>query len=379
MKIAINTRLLIKNKLEGIGWFTFETMKRITRNHPEHEFFFLFDRKPHPDFLFSTNITPVVLQPPARHPFLWYLWFEFSVARFLKKNKIELFVSTDGFIPLNSKTPSIAVIHDINFYHFPEWIPFLVRKYYNWFFPKFAQQAASIVTVSEYSKNDIAKCFNVDLNKITVAHNGANLAFEPITEDEKNQVKEKYSKGNPYFVFVGALNPRKNVASLLKAFDIFIDKTKLDYSLVIVGEPMFMTDDITQALKGMKHKNLVEFSGRLQVNELRMVMGGATALVFVPYFEGFGIPMVEAMYCHVPIIASNKTAMPEVAGDAAYYVDPYNISSIADAMEIVATDHKLREALAAKAEKRKELFTWDNTANKLYECMEKLITDIKKV
>ena len=98
MRIAVNTRLLLKDKLEGIGWFTFETLKRITKNHPEHEFIFLFDRPYDKEFIFSENIIPVVIQPPARHPFLWYLFFEWSIPAALKKYKADIFISPDGWL-----------------------------------------------------------------------------------------------------------------------------------------------------------------------------------------------------------------------------------------------------------------------------------------
>lgn len=377
MRIAVNTRLLLKNRLEGIGWYTYETLKRITANHPEHEYFFLFDRKPDPTFIFSKNITPVVLLPQARHPILWYLWFEFSVARFLKKNKIDLFLSPDGYIPLKSNTPTLAVIHDINFHHHPEGIPWQFRTYFNHFFPKFARKATRIVTVSEYSKNDISASYSINPDKIDVTHNGANTDYCPITFEEKEAVKAKYSNDKPYFVFVGALNPRKNVARLLQAFDMFSLQSN-EYNLVIVGEPMFLTKEIEHTLKNMRNRQSVIFTGRLKVDELRMVLGAATALTFVPYFEGFGIPMVEAMNCHVPIIASNRTSMPEVAGRAAYYVDPYNVDSIAKAMKLIATDGQLRDALIAEANQRKKLFSWDNTAEKLYTSMLKIIKDSTK-
>ena len=372
MKIAVNTRLLIKDKLEGIGWYTYETLSRITKNHPEHEFTFLFDREPHADFLFSANIKPVVLWPQARHPFLWYFWFEHSVARYLNKNQFDIFISPDGYIPLTTKTPSISVIHDINFHHYPKGIPFLTRKYYQHYFPKFAQRANHIVTVSEYSKNDIANSFNIDPSKITVTHNGANNRFSPLSAHEKVIAKERFAHNNEYFVFVGALNPRKNVARLLQAFDMFKAKSGHPHHLVIVGEPMFMTRDIKDALKNMRHSDSVEFTGRLMVDDLRLAIGGAQALAFVPYFEGFGIPMVEAMNCHTPIITSNKTSMPEVAEDAAWYIDPFSVESIANALNLVANDKQFREALSAKAEQRKELFSWDSTAQKLYECIDRV-------
>ena len=137
MKIAINCRLLLKNKLEGIGWYSFEIVSRIVKNHPEHDFYFLFDRPFHPDFVFAKNVKPIVLSPQARHPFLWYLWFEFSVSKFLKKNNIDLFFSPDGYLSLNTNVKTLLTIHDLNFEHFPEQLPFLTRKYYQYFTPKF--------------------------------------------------------------------------------------------------------------------------------------------------------------------------------------------------------------------------------------------------
>ncbi|HPE17584.1 MAG TPA: glycosyltransferase family 1 protein [Tenuifilaceae bacterium] len=375
MNIAVNTRFLIHGKLEGIGWFTFETLKRITSMNPQHHYFFLFDRKPHSSFVFSKNITPVVLHPQARHPLLWYIWFELSVPRFIKKNNIDLLVSTDGYIPLNLNIPIVNVIHDINFVHYPDTIPTLSRWYYNHFFPKFAQRATRLVTVSEYSKNDIAKSFNVDPNKIDVVYNGANDAYYPLSQEEKKQAREVVANGNEYFVFVGALSPRKNVARLLKAFDMFCTATMLPYRLVIVGKKLFKTNDITEVYAGMKHKESVIFTGRLEIEELRRIIGGATAMTFVPFFEGFGIPMLEAMGCHIPLIASNRTAMPEVGGDAAYYIDPFSVESIANALKIIATDSKLREALVAKAIEQKKKFSWDSTAKLFNESIQKVISE----
>ena len=134
MIIAVNTRLLLKNKLEGIGWFTYETLSRITKNHPEHIFYFLFDRPYHSDFVFESNVTPIVLPPPARHPVLFYIWFEISVARFLRKLKPDLFLSPDGYLSLKTKTTSLAVIHDINFEHYPEDFPLIHKKILSLFF-----------------------------------------------------------------------------------------------------------------------------------------------------------------------------------------------------------------------------------------------------
>jgi glycosyltransferase involved in cell wall biosynthesis len=377
MKIAVNTRFLIKNKLEGIGWYTYETLKRITQNHPEHTFYFLFDRKPHSDFLFSSNIIPIVLHPQARHPLLWFIWFELSVKRFIKKNSIDLFFSPDGFMPLRCNVPTIITIHDLNFIHYPMGIPYLTRQYYNYFFPKFANKAKQVLTVSNYSKNDIVDSLKIPYNKVTVAFNGGNTAFSPLSVEEKVVAQNEYAHGKQYFVFVGALNPRKNVARLIRAFELFFKKSKFDFKLVIVGEPMFMTADIAKGINSLSRKDSVIFTGRLQIEKLRFVIGGATALTYVPYFEGFGIPLVEAMRCHIPIIASNKTSIPEVVAEAAFIVDPFNAEQIADAMVKVAESKSLQADLAAKSAARKEMFSWDITAKTIYECMEKLVEEKK--
>src|SRR5690606_7224010 len=117
MRIAVNTRLLLKGKLEGIGWFTYQTLERIVKQHPEHEFIFFFDRPYDRSFVFASNVTPVVLSPQARHPVLFYLWFELGIPRLLRKYKADLFLSPDGFSSLSTKVPTCLVIHDLAFEH----------------------------------------------------------------------------------------------------------------------------------------------------------------------------------------------------------------------------------------------------------------------
>ena len=164
MLIAVNTRFLLHNNLEGIGRFTYEILSRITRLHPEHQFIFFFDRKHNSEFIFSDNVTAVELFPPARHPFLFYWWFEFSISAALKKYKPTVFLSTDGFLCLDTKVPSVAVFHDLAFIHYPEGLSFFEKKYYTYFFPKFAKKAKRIIAVSNYTKSDIIKQYAIEFN-----------------------------------------------------------------------------------------------------------------------------------------------------------------------------------------------------------------------
>jgi glycosyltransferase involved in cell wall biosynthesis len=378
LNIAVNTRLLIKNKLEGIGWFSFETLKRITTNHPEHTFYFIFDRPFDKQFIFGDNVKPIVIGPPTRHPVLYYLWFEFSIPKILKEINADLFISPDGFLSLKTKIKSIAVIHDINFMHYPKDFPFLLRLYYRYFFPKFAKKANRIVTVSEYSKKDIVEQFSINEKNIDVVYNGSNSIYEPISDAEKELTKKKYTSGNNYFLFVGALSPRKNVSNLLLAFNDFKIKTQSKNKLVIVGEKMFKTRHLSQIFENLQFKDDVIFTGRMLPENLKNLYSASIALTFVPYFEGFGIPIIEAMNCETAVITSNKTSMPEVSGDAAILVNPFSVESISDAMIELQDNTELRSKLIEKGNQQKQEFSWDKTASKFWKTIEKVIHESEK-
>jgi len=375
LNIAVNTRVLLKNGLEGIGWFTFECMKRIAQWHPEHKFYFIFDRPYDPEFVFSDNIEPIVIGPQARHPLLFYYWFEKSVPKVLDQINADAFISPDGYLSLNANIKSLAVIHDINFMHNPKDFPFGIRNYYQYFFPKFAKKAKKIVTVSNFSKNDISKQFDIDADNIDVVYNGSKEIYKPSTKEEIINTKKKYSSNCDYFLFVGALSPRKNIANLLSAFEIFKKRSQTNFKLIIVGEKMFKTKNINDAFLKMQFKEDVVFTGRKNPEELNKIYGAAYALTFVPYFEGFVIPIIEAMNCETAVITSNVTSMPEVSGDAALLVDPFSVDSIANALMKIYSEPKLRLELIEKGKKQCQKFSWDKTAIKLWVSIEKILHD----
>ncbi len=373
MKIAVNTRLLLKGKLEGIGWFSFESLRRICESHPEHEFIFIFDRPYSSEFIFSDNITPVVIGPPARHPFLFLIWFELSIPYILKKYQVDLFLSPDGYLSLRTKVPSISVIHDLNFEHYPKDLPFLAFKYYKLFFPRFAKKAQRIITVSEYSKQDIINLYQIDSQNIDVAYNGVKEIYYDIGEYQKQITRNEVSNGNPYFIFVGALHPRKNLVGLFSAFDLFKKNNDSDIQLIIVGNKQWWNKPIQLAYENMVHKNAVIFLGHLSPERLNEVVSSSIALTYLSYFEGFGIPIIEAFKAGTAVITSNITSMPEVAGEAAILIDPFNIEEIAQAMHLISHDEELRQKYISLGQKRAKLFSWDTTAKLVWESIWKVI------
>jgi glycosyltransferase involved in cell wall biosynthesis len=362
MRIAINTRFLLSSKMEGFGWFTYETVKRIVESHPEVDFIFFFDRDYDEKFIFGDNVQAVVLNPQARHPVLFRIWFNISVSRALKKYKADLFFSPDGYLSLKTSIPQVGVIHDLNFEHYPADIPSSARKYLKKFFPLFAKKANHIITVSEYSKHDIVSTYSILPDKITVAHNGGSDAFKPLDTDDKSAIQNKYTAGEEYFVFVGALHPRKNLIRLFEAFSQFKSESKSKTKLLIVGEKLWKDDKIEKAYFDSTVKNEIHFTGHLPLSDLTKAVGGAKCLVFPSYFEGFGIPLVEAMRAGCPISCGDRTSLPEVAGDAAIYFDPFSITDMKNSLIQMDSNANLRNELSRKGIERSKLFSWDDSA-----------------
>lgn len=372
LRIAVNTRFLLPDKMEGFGWYTYETISRIVKKHPEHQFIFLFDRPYDKKFIFAPNVEPHVIGIPARHPLLFYFWFQHSVTRALKKYKADIFLSPDGYLSLRTEIPSIGVMHDLNFEHYPNDLPKRMLQFYKKNFPLFAKKADALITVSGYSKSDIVKTYGISPDKITVGYNGANENYRPLSHEEIKKKREKLTGGRPYFVFVGALTPRKNLARLFTAFDRYYSDSEIKYPLVVVGDKYYWSEDIKSAFEKMKHKDQVVFTGHLQIQDLQFTLGAALALTYVSYFEGFGIPVVEAMRCGVPVLTSDKTSLPEIAGNAALYCDPFRIESIEEGLLKMASDEKLRNELSEKGLKRADDFSWDKTAETVWQTILKL-------
>lgn len=331
---------------------------------------FLFDRPFSDEFIFSDNITPVIVSPQARHPFLYYLWFQHSVKGILNKMNPDLFLSPDGFLSLGAKCKQLPVIHDLNFIDHPKDTKWLTAKYYNYYFPRFAKEATRIATVSEYSKQQIAEHYKISKEKIDVVYNGINPFFKELGDDQKISTRKKFTQGKNYFVNVGSLHPRKNIINLIKGFSEFKKETGSDSKLVLAGPHFWGLGEIYNVIESCSLRDEVIFTGRLENDDLASVLGAATALTFVPYYEGFGIPLIEAMEAAVPIITSNVTSLPEVAGDAALLVNPFETGEIKSAMVRLYCDENLRKQLIEKGKIQKQNFSWDKSADLLWKSIQ---------
>ncbi len=366
MIIAVNTRLLIKDKLEGIGLFTYELLKRITINHPEHTFVFIFDRKYDQEFIFSDNIIPIILPPQARHPVLWYIYFEYSIPHILKKYNADVFLSTDGWVCLRTKIKTLNVIHDLHYERHPEFLPYLVRKYLQYFFPKFIQKSNRLCTVSEFSKREIISTYKLSADMVDVVYNATRTDFIPTSVTNQREIKIKYTGGKDYFLFIGPIHPRKNPENLIKAFIKFKKSTNSDLMLVMIGNTMWKNKDISKATRTNNYSSDIIYTGRVSSNELHLILGAAFCLTYVSFYEGFGIPILEAMSCRVPVIASQTSSMPEVGGNAVFYIDPFSVDSISEAMIKIYESPEIRKNLVENGNAQVEKFSWDSSAEMLW-------------
>ncbi|MBP9075484.1 MAG: glycosyltransferase family 4 protein [Haliscomenobacter sp.] len=370
MRIAINTRFLLPGKLEGIGWYTYEVCRRLVEQHPEDEFIFLFDRPFDKRFLFGPNVRGVLVPPPARHPVLWYLWFEWAVPAALKTLKPDVFFSPDGYMSRTVGTPSVMVLHDLAYIHYPEQLPKPVLRYLTRYTQKFLARSDRIIAISHFVKSDILRHFPLEEARIAVAPNGCREGFVPLGHAEQQQVRNHYAGGDPYFFYLGALHPRKNIPRLIEAYSRFREETGANVKLLVGGRMAWKTGAIFDAWTQSAFRDDVLFLGYLPEEELKKVTASALALTYLSLFEGFGLPILEAMHCDVPVITSAAASMPEVAGDAALLVDPKQVDQIAGAMTEVWRKPELRESLIARGRTQREWFSWDTAAQKIYTVLE---------
>ncbi len=371
MRIAVNARFLLEGKLEGIGLYTHEVVRRLVKRYPEDTFILFFDRPYSEVFLYGPNVVPVVVRPPARHPLLWWVWFEWMVPHYLRRYEADVFFTPDGYLSLRAELPQLMVMHDLAYLHYPDFIPRTTLWYYRRYVPRYLRRADVVVAVSRTTAADIERHFPGYVRQLAVAYNGCRESFVPLSEGEIARVRNMYSSGRPYFLFVSALHPRKNAENLLLAYDVYRQRGGMVDRLVIVGRRAWHTRRLEEIYRNMQYREEVIFTGYLAERELAAVTGAAFASLYPSYFEGFGVPILEAMHCEVPIITSDVSSMPEVAGEAALYVDPHAVDEIARAMHEVE-DPATRARLIEEGRKQRRKFSWDTTASKIGELLHRL-------
>lgn len=369
MHIAVNTRFLLGDHLEGFGYFVQEVTNLWTQQHPEHQFHFFFDRPYSGKQPLAPNVTAHVLSPPARHPLLWKYWFDVKLPLALKKIKADVFFSPDGQCSLTTSVPQCMVVHDLGFLHFPDGYKKSHLQYYKQYTPKFIRKAQTVATVSQFSKTDIIKQYNTDPEKISVVYSGVKASFVPVSYDTQTAIKEKYTGGAEFFLCTGAIQPRKNLVNFLKAFSVFKRRMHSSMKLVLAGRLAWKNEEFLTLLKTYKYKDDVVLTGYLDESELALLTASAYAAVYPSFFEGFGVPVLEAMKCNVPVLTSKASAMEEISEGKATYFDPANVDDIAYQLMFIYKNEGERKEFIENGKAIAVKYTWQQTADLVWKSL----------
>lgn len=367
MIIAVNAIFFNSASLEGYGHYTLSIFKLLVKQQPQHQFVFIYDRLHPTDLITGPNVQSITVGPAARHIPGFFYWYNISAARAVKKMKADVWVQPYGFCSQTSTVPQLLVIHDLAFKHFPKYISWLQRWHYAVMTPLFLKKASRIVTVSEFSKQDILQQYAPFTKELTVISGAARKGFKPLNWEEKEQVKEAYTEGYEYFLCVGGISPRKNMMNILKAFSLFKKWHKSNMKLVFAGRLAWQYEDFIEKLKTFKYRNDVVLTGYLEESLLQKLTGAAYAALYISDFEGFGLPIVEAMQAGVPVVAADNSSMPEVGADAVLYADATDPEKIAAQMQGLYRNEQMREKLIQKGLERAGFFSWDKAAALFWE------------
>ncbi len=359
MQIAVDARFLQADSISEYGNFAREVILRLAKLYAVYQFIFLSDSDLDPSINLPENVTPVIITPKPANVLLYKWWYDIQVPLALNKYKADIFICTSGLCSLTTSIPQFIIVQDLAFFH----KPFFHKKslfFYRRFTFRFLQKARIIAVLSDFVKSEIISLYNVPAQKITVIGSAADSSFKPLDWEVREQVKEQYAQGCEYFIFTGGLNPAKNLMNVLKAFSIFKKWQKTNMKLLIIVNSNEYEDQ-AEKLNSYKYKNETKLAENLSGNELAQVTGGAYAMIFPSFYEGFGVAILEAMQCEVPVITSSHSSMAEIAGDAALYANPESPEELAEQMKRIFKDEQLRNKLIIAGKERVKLYSWDKT------------------
>jgi glycosyltransferase involved in cell wall biosynthesis len=291
----------------------------------------------------------------------------------LRRNPVDV-LHVQFTAPPFSPCPVVVSIHDLSFEHLPKTFKWRSRKQLRITVRRSAREAAQVIALSEYARNDIIDTYRVSPEKVSVIPLAAPAHFRPVNDEQELQrVRQTYGIEGDYILSVGAIQPRKNLSRLVAAYSRLRranPEGKLP-QLVLVGKCAWLYDETLRTIKELEVSNSVVLTGYVPEADLPALYSGALCFVYPSYFEGFGLPPLEAMKCGAPVIVGNKTSLPEVVGDAGLLVDPFEVDDIAAAIEKVISDSNLRAQLRVKGLERAKLFDWRETARQTLAVYEK--------
>lgn len=346
-----------------MGRYIVELVNRLPRDDPQNTYCFYVSQKNKSYFSFTEkNIIIKTISPLWYFPFLKILWEQIFLPFSLWRNNIQVYHSTGFTLPFfkPKKIKHVVTIADMTFFSHSIYHIWWKVWYFRYMIPYALKKADRVITISESTKEDILKMIKISSKKIKSIYLGVDAHLTPQKERGQQKRLEKYSITRPYILFVGMLEPRKNIMGLIRAYAQV--KEKDSHHLVLVGKKGWKYEDIFMTVKELGLQNMVHFLGYVPDEDLSSLYSSATCFVYPSFYEGFGIPVLEAMACGCPVITSNNSSMKEIAGNAAVLIDPENKEAIADAIELVISNKKEQERMRKAGLLHVKKFRWETMA-----------------
>jgi glycosyltransferase involved in cell wall biosynthesis len=370
MKIGVEASCLARKARTGVDVYSYNLLINMIKRAPEDFFelaYFQFVTKPDIDLgVHAPNVRQrrVTLIPGRGYSALFkYAWAPPIDLLSGARGDVYLFPNF-GRWGLAFTDKSVVVIHDLAYLNAPEYVPERLRKYLNKYVPLALKQASAIIAVSETTKRDIVKSYGYPSAKITVASNAVDHdEYKPASDDAIEAVRAEYGITKPYIHFHGTIEPRKNVQGVVNAYAQLPEEVRQKYALVLSGGKGWLDDEIHDRIRQLQEagETIIQ-TGYLKQAHLPALYSGASVFVYPSFYEGLGLPVIEAMACGAPVITSNVSSLPEAAGDAGLLVDPTSIDDLSAAMEKVLVKPGVAEGMRRRGFLHARKFNWADSA-----------------
>lgn len=359
MKVGIDSRAAIWYRGTGMGTYTYQLIRNIYLIDKKNDYHFFL---PNEKFQGTDPLTSGVFQSIAQNTDTFW---ETVGSETIIPDAIDIYhVPQNGIgLPPKKQYPTVVTVHDLIPYTLPETVGPGYLKIFQREMPRILEESDHVITVSEHSKNDLKKIMGVPDDMITVIYEAPESTYKPIKREvAKARIQNRYGIKDRFILYIGGFSPRKNIRGLINAYHKIYKDLKTTCKLVILGKPSRDYPGLVKLVESLDLTGNVLFPGFIPMQDLPFFYNASNLFVYPSFYEGFGLPPIEALACGTPTIVSNVSSMPEVVGDAAIQINPHDLLSLASAMHRVLTEPELALELRKKGIKRAEGFSWTKTA-----------------
>lgn len=381
MEISFDVQPILDNEKTGIGYFQYWILNNMFNQKENNYYLELFSFKNREEKI--KNLQNFKERNGIINECKWFpgsiykmIWAFLPVSRnIFIKNKSDITHFFNYYVPPGKYKNVITTVYDMSFMSVSHTTNFKTKIMLNRTIKKSCERADKIMTISEFSKSEIIKYLNIPEEKIFVVPCGVNKEIFHEIKDSNliKNVKKNYGIANDYFLYLGTLEPRKNLVRLIEAYDMFRKSTDSEIKLVLAGRKGWYFEEIFESAKKSKYSNDIIFTGYVNEQDVVPLINGAFSFVFPSIYEGFGMPVLEAMACGTPVVTSNSTSLNEYFGDSSITVNPYDVETIKNGLEEMVSNEDLRKDLIERGLRKAETITWENSANMILDEYQKLV------